>query len=222
MFVRMWMTRDVISVPPEMPILEARDVMKQNLVRRLPVLKGGKLIGIVTQGDIQEAGPSDATSLSIWELNYLLARMTVAEIMTKDAVTVSPDTPIEEAALIMRRKKVGGLPVLEDGKLVGIITESDIFEALCEVMGVHQKGTRLTVEIEDRPGALAEVLDVLRNHEANVRSVATCDRCRTASAQGVVVLRIDVSDWRKVVKDLKDKKIKVLDARNMNGAEKRG
>jgi len=216
MFVRMWMTKDVITVSPDVPIMEARDVMKQHMVRRLPVVKDGKLVGIVTQGDIQEAGPSGATSLSIWELNYLLARITVEEIMTPvdELVTVSPDEPIEQAAHLMRRNKVGGLPVVEDtDHLVGIITESDIFDIFIELLGVRRDGTRLTLELEDRPGALLEALEVLKAHDANVLSIVTCEECRTSEDQNVVVLRIDLYDWRPIVKDLKDQGIKVLDAR---------
>ncbi len=215
MFVRMWMTQDVITVPPDMPIMEARDIMKQHMVRRLPVVKDGKLVGIVTQGDIQEAGPSGATSLSIWELNYLLARITVGEIMTPvdELITVSPDEMIEQAALLMRKNKVGGLPVVEGDKLVGIITESDIFDILIQLLGVHRDGTRITLELEDRPGALLEALEVLKAHEANVLSIVTCEECRTTEDHDVVVLRIDLYDWRPIVKELKDKGIKVLDAR---------
>ena len=212
----MWMTQDVITAPPEMPILEARDVMKQHMVRRLPILsKKSKLVGLITQGDIQEAGPSGATSLSIWELNYLLARITVGEIMTPvdNLITVSPDETIEQAALLMRKHKVGGLPVLEKGKLVGIITESDIFGVLVEVMGIGRDGTRLTVELEDRPGALAEALDVVKSYEVNVLSVVTCDKCPHEEDHVLVVIRVDHYDWRPIVKDLKDKGIKVLDAR---------
>lgn len=222
MFVRMWMTTDVITVPPETPILEAQGVMKKHSVRRLPVVnKRGKLLGIVTQSDILEASPSSATTLSIWELNYLLARTTVEQIMVKadDLITVSPNDPIEHAALLMRKHKVGGLPVVEGNHLVGIITESDIFEVLLKLLGVHQKGTRLTLELEDRPGALAEALEVLREHEANVLSIVTCEECRTKPDHAVVVLKIDSYDWRKIVKDLKEKKINVLDAQNTNGWE---
>lgn len=222
MFVRMWMTTDVITVPPETPILEAQDVMKKHGVRRLPVVnKRGKLLGIVTQSDILEASPSSATTLSIWELNYLLARTTVEQIMVKadDLITVSPDDPIERAALLMRKHKVGGLPVVDGGHLVGIITESDIFEVLLKLLGVHQQGTRLTLELEDRPGALAEALDVLRVHDVNVRSIVTCDECRTTPDTGVFVIKIDSYDWRQIVKDLKDKKIKVLDARHVSAEE---
>jgi acetoin utilization protein AcuB len=223
MFVRMWMTTDVVTVTPETPILEAQDIMKKHSVRRLPVVtKRGKLVGIVTKSDIQEAGPSDATTLSIWELNYLLARTTVEQIMIKaeDLITVGPNDPIERAALLMRQHKVGGLPVVDGTHLVGIITESDIFEVLLGLLGVQQKGTRLTIELEDRPGALAEVLDVLREHDANVRSIVTCNECRTTPDSGVFVIKIDSYDWRRIVKDLKDKKIKVLDAQHMNGTRR--
>jgi acetoin utilization protein AcuB len=215
MFVRMWMTQDVITVEPETPIMEARDIMKQHMVRRLPVIKNGKLIGIVTQGDIQEAGPSGATSLSIWELNYLLARIKVEEVMTpaEDLITVSPDEMIEQAALLMRKNKVSGLPVVEGDKLGGIITESDIFDVLIELMGVKRGGTRITLELEDRPGALLEALEVLKAHDANVLSIVTCEECRRKEDQNVVVIRIDLYDWRPIVKELKDKGIQVLDAR---------
>lgn len=215
MFVRMWMTKDVITVPPEMPILEARDVMKQHMVRRLPVLKKGKLVGLITQGDIQEAGPSGATSLSIWELNYLLARITVEETMTPadNLITVSPDETIEQAALLMRKHKVGSLPVLDKHKLVGIITESDIFGVLIEVMGIRRDGTRLTLELEDRPGALAEALNVIKSYEVNVLSVVTCDKCPHEEGYVLIVIRMDHYDWRPIVKDLKDKGINVIDAR---------
>lgn len=221
MFVRMWMTTDVITVPPETPILEAQEIMKKHGVRRLPVVnKRGKLLGIVTKSDILEASPSDATTLSIWELNYLLARTTVEQIMVKaeDLITVSPNDPIERAALLMRKHKVGGLPVVEGSHLVGIITESDIFEVLLKLLGVHQRGTRLTIELEDRPGALAEALEVIKDHEVNVCSIVTCDECRTTPDRGVFVIKIDSYDWRGIVKDLKDRKIKVLDAQHMNSS----
>ena len=213
MFVGMWMTKDVITVPLDMPILEARDVMKENLVRRLPVLKNGKLVGIVTQGDIQEAGPSDATSLSIWELNYLLARMTVKEIMTKDVITVSPETPIEEAALIMRRKKIGGLPVIEDDKLVGIITESDIFGVLIEAMGIEKGGLRLTLELKNKPEALSEFLDVIRQQGIRLISLVTWEWCKNSPHHNVVVARIDRGDCEAIVEELRKRGIRLLDVR---------
>jgi len=209
MLVRMWMSDEVITAPPELPIMEAAELMKREGIRRLPVVHKGKLVGIVTQGDIQEASPSDATSLSIWELNYLLARITLEEIMTRDVVTISPETPVEEAALLMRERKVGGLPVVEDGKLVGIITESDIFEVMIEVMGVRQGGARLTLELADRPGALAEALDLIKGRKVNVFSVVTCEECPAPPGHGVVVVRLATADPAPIVKDLKEAGINV-------------
>jgi len=220
MFVRMWMTADVVTAAPDVPILEARDLMKKHNVRRLPVLKDGRLVGIVTQGDIQEAGPSDATSLSIWELNYLLARTKVADIMTPEdeLITVPPDAPIEQVALIMHERKVGGLPVIEEDKLVGVVTESDIFSVLLSVMGVKKGGARITLALTDEPGQLAKALNVIKEHETNVLSVVTCEECRHAiegmDGKTVVVIRTEDYDFRKIVHDLRQAGIQVLDAHN--------
>lgn len=126
--VRDWMSRNVITVSPETTLPEAHRLMTEHKIRRLPVVKDGKVIGIVTRGDIRGAEASEATSLSIWELNYLLSRLRVAEIMTPDPITVRPDATIGEAARLMLEHKISGLPVVDEGgALVGIITESDIF-----------------------------------------------------------------------------------------------
>lgn len=127
--VRDWMTPNPITISPRTTLPEAHQIMKEKRIRRLPVVdENGQLVGIVTLGDVREASPSDATSLSIFELNYLLARLTVDKIMTRKVITVTPDTPIYEAARLMLEHKIGGLPVVEDGRVVGIITESDIFK----------------------------------------------------------------------------------------------
>jgi len=212
----MWMSDEVITAPPDLPIMEAADLMKREGIRRLPVVdKKGRLVGIVTQGDIQEASPSDATSLSIWELNYLLARITLEEIMTREVVTISPDTPVEEAAVLMREKKVSGLPVVEDNKLVGIITESDIFEVMIEVMGVRRGGTRLTLELEDRPGALCEALELIRKHQVNILSVVTCEECPAPPGYGVVVIRLETTDPEPILEELKGAGISVAEVRTL-------
>jgi CBS domain-containing protein len=127
--VRDYMTRDVTTISPNQTLPEAHDLMRKYKIRRLPVVDDGQLVGILTLGDVREAGASDATSLSIFELNYLLARLKISEIMTRDPLTVSPETGLAEAAKLMLHHKIGGLPVLEGHSLVGIITESDIFRA---------------------------------------------------------------------------------------------
>ena len=125
--VREWMTPNPICVPPETTLPEAHRLMDEHRIRRLLVVKAGKLVGIVTRGDIRGAEPSEATSLSVWELNYLLSELTLNRVMTRDPITISPQATIGEAAHLMLLHKIAGLPVVEDGQVVGILTESDIF-----------------------------------------------------------------------------------------------
>lgn len=128
--VKDWMTTDPVTIDPSTTLPEANRLMKECNIRRLPVVEKGKVVGIVTLADIREASPSNATALSIYELNYLLARLTVGEMMTRDPFTVAPDTSIEAAARLMLEHKIGSLPVIDGSRLVGIITESDIFRLL--------------------------------------------------------------------------------------------
>jgi len=128
--VRDWMTRDPITITSDTALPHAHRLMQDHSIRRLPVVDEGVLVGIITLGDVREAEPSDATSLSIFELNYLLAKLPVSDIMTSNPITVTPITTIARAAQLMLEHKVGGLPVVDRGKLVGIITESDIFRML--------------------------------------------------------------------------------------------
>ncbi len=131
--VRDWMTPDPVTIGPKTTVPEAHKLMKEHDFRRLPVVNDhGRLIGIVTLSDLREAGPSPATSLSIFELNYLLAQLTIDKIMTRDVVTVSPDATIRDAANLMLKHEVGALPVMENGRLIGIITESDIFRVIVQ------------------------------------------------------------------------------------------
>lgn len=131
--VREWMTSPVISVPPGTPISTAHQLMKEHGIRRLPVVQHDQVVGIITLGDVREASPSDATTLSIWEMNYLWAQLTVEKVMTRQVITVHSGDLLLDIAQIMLDKKVSGLPVVDDhGYLVGIITESDIFRMLVE------------------------------------------------------------------------------------------
>jgi len=129
--VRDWMTEEVVTAAPDTPIAAAHQIMKKNNVRRLPVVEDDTVVGVITIGDVREASPSDATTLSIWELNYLWAQLTVDKVMTKRILTTTPDSSIYEVAKIMLESKVSGLPVVSpDNKLMGIITESDIFKMI--------------------------------------------------------------------------------------------
>ena len=131
--VKDWMTRNVITISTDTALPEAHRLMTENRIRRLPVMKDGRLVGIVTRGDVREAEPSDATTLSIWELNYLLAKLTVDKIMTRTPLTIEQDATLGDAAKVMLEKKISGLPVVSsDGSVVGMITESDIFRAVVQ------------------------------------------------------------------------------------------
>lgn len=155
------MSYPVVTVSPDMPINEALSRMKREHIRRTPVVKDGKLVGIVANEDLLNASPSPATSLSIWEMNYLLSKITVKDVMTKNVLTVAQDTPIEEAARIMADNKIGGLPVMRGEEVVGIITETDLFKLFLELMGARENGLRVTVLVDNSPGQLAKLTNAI-------------------------------------------------------------
>ena len=167
MFVGERMSHPVISVTPEMPINEVLAMFKKERIRRAPVIKDGKLLGIVSERDLLNASPSPVTSLSIWEMNYLISKVTIKQVMSKKVKTVDVDTPIEEAARIMADSKIGGLPVMQSGKLVGMITETDLFRIFLELMGAREKALRVTILVEDKPGQLAKVTKAVADAGVN-------------------------------------------------------
>lgn len=162
------MSKPVITISPDMPITEAVNLFKKEHIRRAPVVKDGKLVGIVTEGNLMNASPSAATTLSIWEMNYLLSKIKVSEVMTKNVMTVTEDTPIEQAARIMADNKIGGLPVMRDSYVVGIMTETDLFKLFLELMGAREMGVRVTALLTDKPGTLAELSKAIASLKGNV------------------------------------------------------
>ena len=173
MLVRKKMKKDLITITKDERMITARKIMKEKNIRHLPVVDGKKLIGLVTNMDIRKAEASPATSLEIRELHYLLDKLTVGEIMTRNVITISPDISVEEATTLIHDNKIGCLPVVEDGNLVGMITENDVMAILIEVMGMKEKGSRLEVVVEDKPGALADVTRIIKEHNVNIISVVT-------------------------------------------------
>jgi acetoin utilization protein AcuB len=161
------MSHPIISIAPDMPVHDALDMFKRERIRRAPVIKDGKLAGIVSDKDLINASPSMATSLSVWEMNYLLSKVTVKDVMTKKVLTVDEETPIEEAARIMADNKIGGLPVMRDGHVVGIITETDLFKIFLEFMGAREKGVRITALLDEKPGQLAKITAAISNAGGN-------------------------------------------------------
>ncbi len=201
MDVAIFMTRDPLTVTKQASIYHARKMMEEHNIRRLPVLDGDRLVGIVSKSDIMEAGPPDRSNSSIHELNDLFSRMRVSEIMTKHPLTVTPDTPIEVAAKLMRKYKIASLPVLEEGKVVGIITESDLFDAFIEMMGGYIRGSRLVLNLEDKPGTLANVTHIISMHGANILSIVTNRRAHR-DGKYVILIKIDQEDASGIVEDL--------------------
>jgi acetoin utilization protein AcuB len=172
--IRERMSTRPVTIATDTPITEALRIMRQNQVRRLPVLDpSGRLVGIVSEKDLLYASPSPATSLSIYEMHYMLSRLLVSELMTKDVITVSPDTPVEEAARIMADHKIGGLPVMEGDRLVGIITETDLFTVLLEMLGARERGLRLTLEIPERKGEMARITAAIAEMGGNILALGT-------------------------------------------------
>jgi acetoin utilization protein AcuB len=172
MLVSDWMTPAPLTVPRDTPVLEALRLLKTRGFRRLPVVDGAKLVGIVTDKDLKDAMPSKATTLSVWELNYLLSKLTVAEVMATPVKTCHAADTLEEAALTMQNAKVAGLPVLDAaGALVGMLTITDVLGAFVQVLGLKEGGTRLTLELPDVPGSLETCARAVQ--PANIVSVAT-------------------------------------------------
>lgn len=206
MLIRDRMISPVLTVDPKTSVHEALAMMRARRIRRLPVVYRGRMVGIVTWTDVMRASPSHATSLSAWEIPKLLMQEHVEEIMTREVITVAPSATIEHAAVLMRRHKIGGLPVVENGRLVGIITESDLFDAFIDLMGLRSGGARLTIELPDRVGALDDVVHAIRDCDVRIRSLAAYQ----ADGGTQMVVRVDTPYPLHVVQTLVERGIKVL------------
>lgn len=174
MLVRDYMSQPPVVISPKTPITDALKMMRERRIRRLPVVdRAGRLIGIVSDRDLLHAEPSPATSLSIWEITYLLGRITVEQVMTRDVMTVGPTTPLEDAAQIMVDRKIGGLPVVEANQVLGVITETDIFRVFALLLGAHQRGTGVTATAIDRPGLLADLTGATARAGGDITAIVT-------------------------------------------------
>lgn len=195
MIVARRMMRSPVFLDEDDSMKTAMDTLKDREIRHLPVLKGGaKLVGILTETDIKQASPSPATALEIREVYYLLDKIKVKQIMTKRPYTISPTAPIEEAAMVMRDKKIGCLPVMEEGRLVGILTETDILDAFIESMGVRGPGHRIELVLPTMGRGLFEVLKLLKDFDANIVSMATT--FHDDPERKVLILRIETKSYK--------------------------
>ncbi|MFZ7102962.1 MAG: CBS and ACT domain-containing protein [Peptococcaceae bacterium] len=205
MLVKEIMTLNPLTVNKEATIADALDIMRTNNFRRLPVMDGNRIVGIVTDRDLREVSPSPATSLSVFELNYLLAKTQLKQILTKKTIiTIEPEALVEEAALLMRDKKIGGIPVLEGDKLVGIVTETDIFGAFIKIMGIRKPGTRITIELkEDKPGLINAITSVIKDYNGNITHLASY-----SSEDNLYKVSIRINNFEntdKIIQALQDK-----------------
>jgi acetoin utilization protein AcuB len=184
MLVKGWMTSDVLTIDEDTSMMKASEIMRENNIRRLPVMHKGKLVGIVTDRDIKEASPSKATTLDVHELYYLLSELKIKDIMSTHVFTISPEETVEKAAVKMLEHHISGLPVVNDkGKVVGLITQWDIFKVLVSLTGIYRGGIQFAFNLEDRPGSIKEVGDLIRKHGGRMVSILTsydmCDEgCR--------------------------------------------
>jgi acetoin utilization protein AcuB len=172
MLVKNWMSKDVITIDVDESMSHAAKLMKEHNVRMLPVLKKGKLIGIVSDTDLKRASASDATTLDIHELLYLISKIKIKDIMTTTPVTVHEDLTVEETAEIFIGKKISGVPVVNDEeRVVGIITRDDVFKVLISLSGLGKKGIQFAFRVEDRPGSIKELTDILRSYGGRIASI---------------------------------------------------
>ncbi len=171
--VQAWMNTDVITVREDAPMTKGAITLKENNIRTLPVVdKKGKLVGIVTDRDLRDAAPSKATSLNMYELNYLISKIKMKDIMSKNLVVVHPEETVEFAAILMLENKISALPVVNKrNALIGIITQTDIFRVLVHITGVYTGGVQFAFSLEDRPGSIKEVADTIRAHGGRVVSI---------------------------------------------------
>ena len=202
MRIRDFMSTNVVAVDEKTSIHDARKIMEAHKIRRLPVMKKDKLVGLVTKHMLLEASPSPATSLSIHELHYLLAKMTVKDIMVKNPYTISPDMPAEEALQLGQEMGYGAFPVMEDGRLVGMVTESDIVRLMTRVLGVREKAERIDIKASRDFGNMKRIMEILDRHRAVLLSMMTLSP-EHEDEDWLVVLRLKSEDAEPIVKELK-------------------
>lgn len=174
MLVKNWMSKNVITIDADDSMQHAIKLLKEKKIRMLPVIKKDKLVGIVTDRDLKRASASDATSLDVHELFYLISKIKVKDIMTKDPITVPPDFTVEETAEVLLDNKISGVPVVDrGGNIVGTITQTDLFRVLISLTGVGKRGIQIAVQIDDKPGSIKEVADIIRAFGGRMVSILT-------------------------------------------------
>lgn len=203
------MTWNVVTVSSDTPIMEARKIMETHKIRRVPVVDRGKLVGVVTMDRIVGVGPSPATSLSVWEMNYLLAKMKVKEIMQKDVVTIDPEASVEFATAYAQKNRVGIMPVMENDRVVGIVTTTDFaLKVLNPILGIGKPGTRLNIDNCNKPAQIKEIMDIIEKN--NLKLISAHMLPPAEEITNGFAVHVDTEDAGKLVKDIQAKGYKVF------------
>ncbi len=206
MYVKDNMVSSPITIGPDQSVSEAIDIMSENELHRLPVVdENGKLVGLVTEGGSASNTPNNASSLSVFELNYLLNKLTIKDIMIKDVITIGKDALLEEAATVLRKYDIGCLPVVsEENDLIGIITHNDIFTAFIDLLGYNHNGIRYVISIpEDHPGIMEDICRIFKQNDISISNLAVYNNSR-----GIEVVVI-VNGYKDISEQLKDAGYKV-------------
>ena len=213
MIIERRMTKDPITCTPDMSIQDASDLMAREHVHRLPVLdKNGKLVGVISEKDILKAAPSPASTLSAYETNYLLSKLTVKKIMSRNPVTVTKDTTVEDAATMTVDQDLSCLPVLEDGKLVGIVSKSDLFKMLLETFGARIPGTNISFLVEDQKGCMAKIIGDISSRGLDLVTCAVLNG--TKNTNRLITLKVSGATESELVDIIKPYAIQVMDVRS--------
>ncbi|MBF0934371.1 MULTISPECIES: CBS domain-containing protein [Abiotrophia] len=206
MYVKNYMSTDLVTITPDTTVIKALDLMRQHDIHRLPVVVKGQLVGLLTESVIAKNSPSTATSLSVHELNYLLNKTTAADIMIRRVITTSPDALLEQAASEMRNMDVGVLVVMDHAQLVGIITDKDIFEAFIDINGYYTPGTRFVVEVvDDKAGILEDIGETTAKHNWSITQMNVYHLDDKTN----VVVHVDTQDSEEVARVFQEKGYKV-------------
>lgn len=208
------MTKNAVTATPEMNIQEAGALMKKEKVHRLPVLDAeGKLVGVISEKDILKAAPSPVSTLSTYEMNYLMSKLTVKKLMSRNPVTITKDTTVEEAARLMVDQDLSCLPVLDDDKLIGIVSKSDMFKILLELFGARHFGVRIEFLVEDKPGTIAEISRALAERGMDIISFGTFSGIDASNA--ICTIKVQGGSVTQIVDIMKPLVMQILDVREV-------
>lgn len=212
MFVRDWMTKEVITISPDDSLIDAAILLKEKKIKHLPIVKEGRLVGILSDRDIKEYSPSKSTSLDVYEIRYLLGKTKCGDIGKTKVITTTPDTPIEEAAICMIDHNIGCLPVMENDKLVGIISDKDLFKVIVDIMKARQSGYRIYAILEDRPDSIKTVIDIITKCGFGIQNILTSCAGVKSGFKKVVIMTEGKGDFKALKSELR-KRLKDIDIR---------